>query len=95
MGAYDVETNIINAIKDEKSLELFIFLFHQVSYKKMNLYLRNLARSEYCHTILINGNVASLLSWSQGCGKNFAFLFDFSNLTNTLVITTPAINPPM
>jgi hypothetical protein len=23
MGAYDVETNIINAIKDEKSLELF------------------------------------------------------------------------
>ena len=23
MGAYDVETNIINAIKDEKSLKLF------------------------------------------------------------------------
>ena len=26
MGAYDVETNIINAIKDEKSLELFNIL---------------------------------------------------------------------
>ena len=49
-----------------------------------------------CDCFLTSGFCYFILSWlSYGFREKLDFLFSRSKLTSTLVITTPAINPPM